>query len=133
MKPDLDSSEQIAQFLQKFYAKLLNDPVLAPIFLDVADIDIRVHLEHIQAYWEKLLLGADNYQRHTMNIHRTLHEKQTLTEEEFDRWLGFYVQTVDENFSGLQAEKAKKIATNIATNMKIRIVNNSFDTHHHNH
>ena len=130
MKPDLDSREHIAEFLQKFYGKLLNDPVLAPIFLDVAGIDIRVHLGHIQNYWEKLLLGADNYQRHTMNIHRALHGKQALTEAEFDRWLNFYVQTVDENFSGLQANKAKRIAAHIADNMKTRIIHNSFDTKH---
>lgn len=129
MKPDLDSKENIARFLQQFYDKLLNDPVLAPIFLDVAGIDIRVHLGHIQAYWEKLLLGEDNYQRHTMNIHRALHGKRALTEAEFDRWLHFYVSTVDENFSGILADKAKRIAGHIADNMKTRIVRDSFDTH----
>lgn len=128
-KPDLDSKERIAQFLQRFYDKLLQDPVLAPIFLDVAGIDIRVHLGHIQAYWEKLLLGEDNYQRHTMNIHRALHGKRALTEAEFDRWLGFYVSTVDEHFAGPSADKAKRIAGHIAANMKTRIVRNSFDTH----
>lgn len=128
MKPDLDSKEEIAHFLQKFYGKLLKDPVLAPIFLEVAGIDIGVHLEHIQNYWEKLLLGEDNYQRHTMNIHRALHGKHTLTEAEFDRWLNFYVQTIDESFYGLQAEKAKRIASHISENMKTRIVRNSFDT-----
>lgn len=128
MKPDLDSKANIAVFLQCFYDKLLNDPLLAPIFLDVAGIDIRIHLGHIQAYWEKLLLGADDYQRHTMNIHRALHDKRTLTEAEFDRWLNFYTTTVNENFSGAQAEKAKRIAGHIAGNMKTRIVRNSFDT-----
>ena len=129
MKPDLDSREQIAAFLQKFYDKLLQDPVLAPIFLEVAGINIRVHLGHIQAYWEKLLLGEDNYQRHTMNIHRALHGKRALTEAEFDRWLDFYVSTVDENFTGQYADKAKRIASHITGNMKTRIVRNSFDTH----
>ena len=128
MKPDLDSREHIACFLQRFYDKLLADPVLAPIFLDVAGIDIRVHLGHIQAYWEKLLLGEDNYQRHTMNIHRALHGKRALTEAEFDRWLAFYTSTVDENFAGPSAEKAKRIASHIASNMKTRIVRNGFDT-----
>ncbi|HSC76679.1 MAG TPA: group III truncated hemoglobin [Pseudomonadales bacterium] len=128
MKPDLDSKEHIAEFLQQFYGKLLNDPVLAPIFLDVAGIDLRVHLGHIQAYWEKLLLGEDNYRRHTMNIHRALHGKRALTEAEFDRWLDFYICAVDENFSGAQAEKAKRIAEHIADNMKTRIVRDLFDT-----
>ena len=127
-KPDLDSKTAIAQLLQHFYDQLLTDPVLAPIFLDVAGIDLRVHLGHIQAYWEKLLLGTDNYQRHTMNIHRALHGKRALTETEFDRWLDFYTRTVDEHFAGPQAEKAKRIASHIADNMKTRIVRDSFDT-----
>lgn len=128
MKQDLDSHANIASFLQLFYDKLLNDAILAPIFLDVANIDIRVHLGHIQAYWEKLLLGENNYQRHTMNIHRALHGKRALTEAEFDRWLDFYISTVDENFAGTNADKAKRIAGHIADNMKTRIVRDSFDT-----
>lgn len=127
-KPDLDSKQHIASFLQLFYNKLLHDAVLAPIFLDVAGIDIRVHIGHIQAYWEKLLLGEDSYQRHTMNIHRALHGKRALTEAEFDRWLAFYVSTVDENFSGPFADKAKRIAGHIAANMKTRIVREDYDT-----
>ena len=127
-KPDLDSKAHIAAFLQHFYNKLLTDPVLAPIFLDVAGIDLRVHLGHIQAYWEKLLLGTDDYQRHTMNIHRALHSKHALTDAEFDRWLDFYVSTVDEHFAGPYADKAKRVAGHIAANMKTRIVHNAFDT-----
>lgn len=123
-KPDLDSPPRIAEFLQHFYGKLLKDPVLAPIFLDVAHIDLTTHLGHIQAYWEKLLLGHDDYHRHTMNIHRALHGKQALTHADFDRWLDFFVTTVDEHFSGERAERAKKVAHHIAENMKRYIVGN---------
>lgn len=115
--PDLDSSERIAEFLQHFYGKLLNDPVLAPIFIVVAQIDITQHLGHIQAYWEKLLLGKDDYHRHTMNIHRVLHSKRALTPADFDRWLDFFVSTVREHYEGPQAERAIKVAGHIAGNM----------------
>jgi len=121
-KPDLDSRERIAEFLQLFYGKLLSDPVLAPIFIDVAAIDLGTHLGHIQAYWEKLLLGHDDYHRHTMNIHRTLHGKRVLTHADFDRWLEFFVATVDEYFAGEKATRAKKVAGHIASNMKQYIV-----------
>ena len=116
-RPDLDSPERITEFLQHFYGKLLEDPVLAPIFLDVAGIDLRTHLGHIQAYWEKLLLGKDDYQRHTMNIHRALHGKQALTSADFERWLAFFHGSVDELFTGSGAERAKHVATHIADNM----------------
>jgi hemoglobin len=121
-KPDLDSPERIALFLEHFYGKLLKDDVLAPIFIDVAAIDIRTHLGHIQAYWEKLLLGTDDYHRHTMNIHRALHNKRALTDADFDRWLLFFTSTIDEHFAGEKAERAKQVAKHIADNMKRYIV-----------
>jgi hemoglobin len=122
MKPDLDRPEHITTFLQHFYGQLLQDPVLAPIFLDVAGIDLRLHLGHIQAYWEKLLLGKDDYQRHTMNIHRALHGKQALTAADFQRWLDFFTGSVDALFEGQGATRAKHIATHIADNMTRYIV-----------
>ena len=115
--PDLDSPERIAEFLQYFYGKLLQDAVLAPIFLDVAKIDINTHLHHIQSYWEKLLLGKDDYKRHTMNIHRQLHGKRQLTKADFDRWLEFFVSTVHEHYCGPQADRAVQVAGHIAANM----------------
>lgn len=117
-RPDLDSREHIAAFLRLFYDRLLSDPVLAPIFLEVAGIDLRVHLGHIQQYWEKLLLKENHYHRHTMNIHRALHAKQALQPEEFDRWLGFFTDTLDGHFAGPYTDKARQVAAHIAGNMK---------------
>lgn len=121
-KPDLDTAEHIHAFLQQFYGRLLADPVLAPIFLEVAAIDLRVHLGHIQAYWEKLLLKKDDYHRHTMNIHRALHGRRPLTAAEFDRWLDFFNASLDAGFAGPCTERARQIAGHIAANMKMHIV-----------
>ena len=41
-RPDLDSPEQIAVFVDRFYERLLADPALRPIFIDAAGIDLRV-------------------------------------------------------------------------------------------
>ncbi len=116
-KPDLDSRERIAEFVDLFYQRLLADEQLAPIFVDVAEIDLAVHLPHIEDYWCKLLLGEKNYSRHTMNIHRALHGKRPLQEGDFQRWLEFFVTTVDSHFSGEHAERAKRVANAIAANM----------------
>ncbi|MEQ9465521.1 MAG: group III truncated hemoglobin, partial [Haliea sp.] len=73
VKPDLDSRAHIEACIDLFYARLLVDPQLAPFFLEVARIDLAVHLPHIKDYWCKLLLGEQGYRRHTMEIHRRLH------------------------------------------------------------
>ena len=115
---DLDNPERVEQFVDLFYARMLNDPQLAPIFLDVAAVDLAVHLPHIKHYWRKLLLGETTYSRHTMNIHRELHGKQPLTAADFERWLALFTATVDDYFRGPGAERAKRVARAIAGNMR---------------
>ncbi len=117
-KPDLNSREQVEFFVDAFYAQVLADDILAPVFLDVAAIDLDVHLPHIKNYWCKLLLGEATYKRHTMNIHRQLHDKRTLTPRDFERWLHLFIQTVDAHFAGERAERAKQVARSIASNMQ---------------
>lgn len=116
-KPDLDSRENIERFVDLFYEQLLADEQLAPIFVDVAEIDLAEHLPHIKAYWCKLLLGERGYQRHTMKIHRELHGKRPLRRRDFERWLAFFTRTVDAHFAGERAERAKQVAASIAANM----------------
>ena len=67
---------------------------------------------------DKLLLGEQGYQRHTMNIHRVLHGKRALHAGDFERWLMFFKGAVDDNFQGPFAERAKRVATSIAGNME---------------
>lgn len=117
-RPDMDSRENIEFFVDRFYERLLADEQLALIFVDVAEIDLAVHLPHIKDYWCKLLLGEKGYQRHTMNIHRELHGKRSLQAEDFERWLAFFTATVDVHFAGERADRAKQVATSIAANME---------------
>ena len=117
-RPDLNCRANIESFVDRFYARLLADPQLAPIFLDVARIDLAVHLPNIKDYWCKLLLGESGYQRHTMEIHRRLHRKRPLLPEDFQRWLEIFTGTVDAYYEGERAERAKHLAATIAANMQ---------------
>jgi hemoglobin len=115
---DLDSRVKIALLIDTFYARVLRDERLAPIFLDVAQIDLDVHLPLIRSYWEKLLLGDKSYQRHTMNIHRAVHARRVLQPEDFERWLSLFSDTVDELYCGPGAQRALQLASHIAANME---------------
>lgn len=116
-KKDLDSPENIRQFVKVFYERMLDDAMLKPIFIDVAEIDLPNHMDIICSYWEKLLLGRKGYQRHTMNIHRAVHTQQTFTAENFQRWFQLFSRTADDFFVGEKTEQAKRIAHNIVQNM----------------
>ena len=117
-RPDMDSKENIEFFVDCFYERLLSDEQLSPIFVDIAEIDLAIHLPHIKDYWRKLLLGEKKYQRHTMNIHRKLNAKRPLQPEDFQRWLSFFSDTADAHFAGDRTERAKKVAKAIAANME---------------
>jgi hemoglobin len=117
-RPDLDSPEQIAAFVDRFYARLLADPVLRPIFIDAAGIDLPTHLPRIRAYWRKMLLGEPGYRRHTMNIHRAVHLRRPFTPADFERWLALFTATLDAGFAGPFSERARRLATRIAANMQ---------------
>lgn len=114
---DLDSRENIENFVDLFYAMLLVDEQLAPIFVDVASVDLDVHLPHIKNYWSKLLLGERTYQRHTMNIHRRLHAKRPLEEADFQRWLDTFLACLKAHYEGPRSDRAAEIAATIASNM----------------
>ncbi len=115
---DLDHSQAIVQFVERFYQAVLADSLLKPIFIDGAGIDIDQHKFIIVSFWEKLLLGDKAYDRNTMNIHRVVHEKYPFTAEAFSRWLLLFKRTVDQFFQGPYAERAKAIASKIAFNME---------------
>jgi hemoglobin len=120
-RPDLDTRERVCRFVDAFYARVLVDPILAPIFLDIAAIELDVHLPHIKDYWCKLLLGEAGYKRHTMNIHRQLHLKHELASSDFERWLRLFEATVEELFQGPGADRAKRVANTIARNMQVSV------------
>ncbi len=115
---DIETREDIEAFVERFYARLLADQQLAPIFIEVAAVDLDKHLPLISDYWEKLLLGAASYNRHTMNIHRALHSKRELTASDFERWLGHFHSEMDAAFNGATADRAKRVAAQIAANMQ---------------
>ncbi len=115
---DIESRADIEYFVTHFYARLLEDDQLAAIFIEVAQVDLDKHLPLICDYWEKLLLGATRYKRHTMNIHRAVHSKRELTAADFERWLAHFHGAMDMQFSGPRAARAKRIAVQIAANMQ---------------
>lgn len=101
-----------------FYERLLRDPALAPLFLDVAVIRIHEHLPRIKAYWCKMLLGERGYQRHMMQKHRAVNGCQRFTAIHYERWLALFEENLDEGFCGPLCERARGLARRVAGNMR---------------
>jgi len=117
-KPDLDAQGQLDAFIDAFYERVLVDPLLAPLFLEVAAIDVDEHLGVIKAYWRKMLFREVGYRRNMMAHHEALHGLQYLREAHFERWLSLYRATLASGWEGPNARRADQLAVKIAGYMQ---------------
>lgn len=116
-KSDLDTPERIARMVELFYGRLLADPKLAPLFLEVARVNLDEHLPIIAAYWRKMLLREPGYDRHMMAKHRALDDQVPLTGDHHERWLAHFYATLDEHFHGSYSDRARRIAARVIDNL----------------
>lgn len=125
-KRTLDSPEAVRFLVDSFYEKVQVDPLIGPIFTDVAQVDWSNHLPKMYAFWESLILGNNAYDGHPFRPHLLVNQKHTLTIEHFERWLQLFSATLSEKFTGDAAEQVRQRATQIALvwNNKLDYINN---------
>jgi hemoglobin len=125
-KKTLDSPEAIKFLVDSFYEKVQVDPLLGPVFTDVAQVDWSKHMPKMYAFWENIILGNNAYQGHPFRPHLMVNQQHTLTIDHFERWLKLFTQTLQENFTGDTAEQVRMRATQIALvwNNKLDYINN---------
>ncbi len=114
--PDLDSRERIQTLVNSFYSKVRKEQLLGRLFEEVID-DWESHLPTMYNFWEKVLLGTGNYQGNPFQKHMKL----SLMKKHFNVWVELFIQTVDENFSGIYAEKSKRLAKNVSETFQHRL------------
>ena len=107
MKPDIEHRADIERLINTFYEKVQADPVLGPVFNDVARVDWPRHLPVMYNFWEFLLRGGTQYQGNPIQKHFDLHAMHPLTATHFERWLLLFQTTVDDLFAGPVADDAK--------------------------
>ena len=122
---DIETKEDIFYLLERFYAKAVPDETIGYFFTEVAKINLADHLPVITDFWEMVILGGANYKKNAIAVHTHLHQLSAMEEKHFNRWLQLFTETVDELFTGNNAEQAKQRAVSIATVMKIKILHSS--------
>lgn len=115
---DNELTARIDAFVDAFYERVLVDPLLAPMFLEVAQVRLFDHLPRIKAYWRKMLLGHDDYRRHMMRKHRELNALQPLSQDHYQQWLTLFEETLEEHPLGRVNERALQLARRVAGNMR---------------
>ncbi|MEP7257780.1 MAG: group III truncated hemoglobin [Flavitalea sp.] len=115
MKKDIQTRSDIEALISGFYLKVKADPLIGPIFTDVAKVNWEKHLPLMFDFWENTLFYTGAYSGNPMKAHQRLHRMFNLKEEHFTTWVGLFKTTVDELFEGEKALLAKQRAVSIST------------------
>lgn len=120
---DIESRDDIVRLMGEFYGRMFKDEVMGPIFLDVAKMDLDVHIPIISDFWELQLFRKSGYRGGMMMVHFQLHNKmpEGLEHHHFMRWLDYWYETLDALFEGPRANWAKVVASRIGNNMSQRL------------
>jgi len=117
----LETREDIEQLVNLFYTKVIKDEKIASFFTDIAKVDWEKHLPKMYSFWESILFGQMTYKGNPMGAHFPVNEIKAMEQEHFDRWLELWTATVEENFSGENADLAIYKAQNIAKLMAFKM------------
>ncbi len=108
-RPPLENRAQLDALLNRFYERVRRDPLIGPVFNEVAKVNWEEHLPKIGDFWEQLLFEGQAYKGRPFPPHIPLQ----LEAAHFERWLSLFFLTVDEAHEGFKAEELKKRAYNI--------------------
>lgn len=122
---DIAGRDDIAVMVRAFYETAFEDPLLGPVFVDVAHMDLDAHMPIMCDFWEAALFTPGIYRRNALQVHVDLHAKAHLTAEHFGRWVDLWHATVDAHFTGDVADRAKEQGSRIAWSMSRRLMGES--------
>lgn len=114
---DIENENDVRALVDAFYDAVRDDPLLNPIFTDVAQVDWASHLPRMYAFWNGLIFGQPGYTGSPFLPHTQL----PVRREHFTRWLELFRATVDRKFAGEYAQRAKDAAGSIAHTFALRM------------
>lgn len=113
---------QLAVLVNRFYAKVLEDEVLGPVFSG-AIADWPEHLAKMTAFWSSVMLTSGRYKGNPMMAH--LKHVAVIQPAMFARWLELWRETareaLDENSAVGVIAKAERIAESLQIGMFFRL------------
>ncbi len=106
----------IESLIRGFYARVRNDPLLAPIF-ESRISDWEPHLEKMFAFWSSLTLMTGRYHGQPMAKHLPL----PVDAIHFDRWLALFDETARELCPPAAAEGFIERARRVAESLELGV------------
>ena len=111
---DLDTPEEVAEMVRRFYQGVAQDDLLGPMFNDVAQVDWNEHLPKLAAFWSRALLGISGYSGNPFAAHARVHDQVPFTAAHFERWPDLFSDTLESGWVGPNVDRALALAHNVA-------------------
>ncbi len=121
-RKDIQTREDIALLIHRFYAKVRAHDRLGPIFNEVIH-DWDTHLDRLTDFWETNLFFVRNYKGNPLRVHIDVDEQfdGSIEQLHFGNWLQLWFETLDSLFQGRYTEIAKARARSMATTMFMKM------------
>jgi hemoglobin len=113
-KRDIQSPLDVTKLIKTFYDKLL-DSSIKHYFIH---LNLPEHLPRVESFWNATLFPEHAYGVNLMERHAQLN----LNKEDLKIWLNLFWESVDELFSGENAEVTKNRASSIEYIMRKKLV-----------
>jgi hemoglobin len=118
LPPDAVVTEDgIRRLLDRFYARVREDPQLGPVFaraIGTTEADWAPHMARLADFWSSVMLRSGRYHGDPFSTHLRLPD---LEPRMFDRWLALFDQACVELFppelAGTFRERAARIAASL--------------------
>lgn len=117
MIKEINTLSEVKELVDKFYDKVREDTLLAPIFNEVIQDNWPKHLEKMYSFWQTILLKEHTYYGAPFVPHANL----PVQKEHFERWLHLFRETLAENFKGEAASEALWRANKMAEMFRMKI------------
>lgn len=124
MKSATITEDTIRTLVDTFYAKVLKDPALAPVFtaaIGTTAEEWQPHLARMYDFWSSIAMGTGRYHGYPMQVHLALPRFDLAL---FDRWLALFAETARETHESDAAEhfilKSQRIAENLRRGLSER-------------
>lgn len=99
---DIQSKDDIIEFVDHFYNEAKNDELIGPIFLGrIDESNWSIHMNRIYSFWNTVLFGELDYRGNPFSHHISL----SLEKKHFDRWMLLLEQTLNLKFEGPKANE----------------------------
>jgi hemoglobin len=124
---DVENAADLEAIVRLFYERMLKDPIIGFIFVDVVKIELETHLPVIVDFWFDVLFKArqsppiTRYRGNTLQKHLAVNKLVSLKPGHFTRWLYLFSKSIDQLKQGSNAELMKARAELIAKSISAAI------------